>query len=104
MADLKIPVRLAPSPVEWPAPITLPSTTPAASQESFSELLGNAIDSVNQTHRESASMQQAMLDGEAVELHQVMIAAEKSSLSTELLLQVRNRLVNAYNQLVNMPM
>jgi flagellar hook-basal body complex protein FliE len=38
-----------------------------------------------------------------VELHQVMIKAEEAGLATDLLLEIRNKLINAYNQLMNMP-
>lgn len=102
-----MPVRLAPGLIEPMQPMTLPSmhpTQPQGTQDQFSDLLSNALQSVNELHQESAAAQTALLNGEPIELHQVMIAAEKSSLSTDLLLEVRNRMLNAYNQLINMPM
>ncbi|MBU2652480.1 MAG: flagellar hook-basal body complex protein FliE [Bacteroidetes bacterium] len=48
-------------------------------------------------------MQQAFLDGEPVELHQVMVKAEEAGIATELLIEIRNKLVDAYSELIRMP-
>jgi flagellar hook-basal body complex protein FliE len=74
-----------------------------ASRENFSNLLSKAIDSVNDLQLEAAEAQKALLAGEPVELHEVMIKAEEAGLATELLLEVRNRLVTAYEELMRMP-
>ena len=74
-----------------------------ASSASFSDLLGNVINSVNDIHQDAATAQDALLAGEPVELHDVMIKAEEAGLATELLLQVRNKLVSAYNEIMRMP-
>jgi len=70
----------------------------------FTDVLTNLINSVNDLQKDSAQIQEAFLSGEPVELHQVMIKAEEAGLAMDLLLEIRNRLVNAYNQLLNMPM
>lgn len=70
----------------------------------FSELLSDAINSVNELQHDSGKIQAEMMSGEPVELHQVMIKAEEAGLTMELLLEIRNRLVNGYNELVRMPM
>jgi len=70
---------------------------------SFTDLFSKLINSVNDLHKESAQIQEAFLSGEPVELHQVMIKAEEAGLATELLLEIRNRIVNAYNELLRMP-
>ena len=62
------------------------------------------IGDVNDLQMESAQLQQAFLAGEPVELHQVMIKAEEAGLSMDLLLEIRNKLVNAYNEIIRMPM
>ncbi|MEE8404551.1 MAG: flagellar hook-basal body complex protein FliE [candidate division Zixibacteria bacterium] len=43
------------------------------------------------------------MNGDPVELHQVMIKAEEAGLATDLLLEIRNRLISAYNELIRMP-
>lgn len=72
-------------------------------KKNFGDLLVSLIDSVNELQKESAQIQDAFLNGEPVELHQVMIKAEEAGLAMELLLEIRNRLVNAYNELLRMP-
>ncbi|MFQ6008178.1 MAG: flagellar hook-basal body complex protein FliE, partial [Candidatus Zixiibacteriota bacterium] len=72
-------------------------------KKNFGDLLVSLIDSVNELQKESAQSQDAFLNGEPVELHQVMIKAEEAGLAMELLLEIRNRLVNAYNELLRMP-
>ncbi len=70
---------------------------------SFTDLFSNLINSVNDLHGESAQIQEAFLSGEPVELHQVMIKAEEAGIATELLLEIRNRIVNALNEMLRMP-
>jgi len=72
-------------------------------EDSFTDLFTNLVNSVNELHQESARIQEAFLSGDPVELHQVMIKAEEAGLATELLLEIRNRIVNAYNELLRMP-
>jgi flagellar hook-basal body complex protein FliE len=75
----------------------------ATTDSSFTDLFSKLISSVNDLHKESAQIQEAFLSGEPVELHQVMIKAEEAGLATDLLLEIRNRIVNAYNELLRMP-
>jgi flagellar hook-basal body complex protein FliE len=81
-----------------------PSQAPSEveGKKNFGDLLANLIDSVNDLQKESAQIQDAFLNGEPVELHQVMIKAEEAGLSMDLLLEIRNRLVNAFNELLRM--
>ncbi|MCH7690876.1 MAG: flagellar hook-basal body complex protein FliE [candidate division Zixibacteria bacterium] len=73
------------------------------SKAEFGELLTDLINSVNQLHTESGNAQEALMNGDPVELHQVMIKAEEAGLATDLLLEIRNRLISAYNELIRMP-
>jgi flagellar hook-basal body complex protein FliE len=75
----------------------------AKTEGNFTDLFSTLINSVNDLHKESAQIQEAFLSGEPVELHQVMIKAEEAGLATELLLEIRNRIVSAYNELLRMP-
>jgi len=69
----------------------------------FGEMLKNAVDGVNQQQAESSQLQQAYEQGvEGVDLTQVMISMQKASLSFEAMKQVRNRLVSAYEDIMNM--
>ena len=70
----------------------------------FSQLLKQSVDTVNETQQQAAAMKQAFETGKGdVDLSQVMIAIQKSSLSFETMVQVRNKLVDAYKDVMNMP-
>ena len=70
----------------------------------FSQMLKNSIDSVNEVQQNAAEMRTAFETGEGnVDLAQVMIAAQKSSVSFQAMVQVRNKLVEAYKEVMNMP-
>ena len=69
----------------------------------FSSLLKQSIDSVNETQVESSNMKQAFETGDQdVNLAEVMVAVQKSSLSFEAMLQVRNKVVSAYEDIMRM--
>jgi len=81
--------------------------TPASSAErgSFADLLKQAVDSVNETQQRSSAMQTAYEMGDtSVDITQVMIQMQKASVSFEAMTQVRNRLVSAYQDIMNMPL
>lgn len=74
---------------------------PASGQ--FSNHLKNAIDSVNEVQKESGQLSTAFVRGEpGVDITQVMIAMEKSSVSFQALTQVRNKMVEAYKDVMSM--
>lgn len=70
----------------------------------FTEIFSNMLESVDMTQKEAAQIQEAFLNGEPVEIHDVMIKAQEAGISMDLLLEIRNKLVNAYNELMRMPM
>lgn len=73
-------------------------------QENFTDMLSNMLSSVNDLHGEAGAIQEALLKGEPVELHEVMIKLEEAGIATDLLLEIRNKLVNGFNDLMRMPM
>lgn len=69
----------------------------------FAALFGQAIEHVNAVQQEAQALQKGYeLGAEGVSLTQVMIATEKSSLAFEAMTQVRNRLIDAYKEIMNM--
>ena len=76
----------------------------SASNVDFSELLTSAIDQVNAVQKESGRLATAYQQGDPdVTLAQVVIASEKSGVAFEAMTEIRNRLVNAYEDVMNMP-
>lgn len=80
------------------------SLAPNSSSEKFADLLGNALDKVNGMQLESKNMQVAFEMGDKnLSLADVMVAKEKSGIAFEATLQVRNKVLEAYKQIMNMP-
>lgn len=74
------------------------------SQSDFSELFTKALSHVNDLAQETSRLRTAVELGDPnVSLAQVMIAGQKSSLAFEATLQVRNKLVEAYKDIMSMP-
>jgi len=70
----------------------------------FGEMLTQAVNSVNDTQMQAGAMSTAYEQGvEGVDLTQVMISMQKASVSFQAMTQVRNRLVSAYEDVMNMP-
>jgi flagellar hook-basal body complex protein FliE len=68
----------------------------------FGELMQQAINQVNETQMQATSLRQSFELGENVDLSEVMIAVQKSRVSFEALTQVRNKLLSAYQDVMNM--
>lgn len=69
----------------------------------FAQILGRSIEQVNSLQQASSEMRQAFTAGEeGVDLAEVMIAGQKSRISFEAMVQVRNRLLEAYQQIQRM--
>ena len=81
--------------------------SPAASGDSgenFSDLLKQSINKVNDTQLDAKKLSDAFQQGDPnVQMSEVMVALQKSSVSFQAMLQVRNKLVNAYKEIMNMP-
>ena len=87
------------------APQATPSAPPAAGPSEFASLLRNSIDQVNEAQQHASDLATAFQRGTpGVELPQVMIEMEKASVSFRALTEVRNRLVSAYQDIMNMQM
>ena len=70
----------------------------------FGKLLRNGLDQVNQSQQSASQLADAFERGTpGVELPQVMLEMQKASVSFRALTEVRNRLVSAYQEIMNMP-
>lgn len=75
--------------------------TPASG---FQQTLSNAIDSVSRTQQSAAALQQAFEVGDSrADLARVMVAMQQSQVAFRATVEVRNRLVQAYQDVMNMP-
>ncbi|WP_211827043.1 flagellar hook-basal body complex protein FliE [Kistimonas asteriae] len=83
-------------------PIDLSQFGRADDQPSFSSLLKQALDHVNSLQQDSSNRMHAIETGASTDLVGAMIAAQKSSLSFQALMQVRNKVVSAYEEVMRM--
>ena len=87
-----------------PAETAFKAAAPAAGQPDFSALLKQSIASVGQTQMEAGRMAASFERGDAgADLGRTMIAMQKADLSLRSMVTVRNKLVDAYKDIMNMP-
>ncbi|MBC3911127.1 flagellar hook-basal body complex protein FliE [Undibacterium umbellatum] len=79
-----------------------PLANAAAPAQSFGNMVSQGLAQVNEQLQTSQADLQALATGEVQNLHQVMIRMEESRLSFQLMLQVRNRLLESYQDIMKM--
>ena len=81
------------------------STAQTSSPSDFATLLRQGVEQVNQSEKRATQLDDAFTRGTpGVELPQVMVQMEKASVSLKALTEVRNRLISAYQDIMNMQM
>ncbi len=90
------------------APAAIPDLTPATgagkSGTGFGSVLADAIGRVDQFQQDAQSSIGKFLNGEDEEVHKVALATEQASMTFDLFLQVRNKVVSAYQEVMRMQM
>ncbi len=84
-------------------PSALPSATPVDSN-SFSALLGKMVSEVNAQQQVAGQTVNALQSGQSVPLHQAVISMEEANVSFQLMVEVRNRLLESYQEIMRMQM
>ena len=74
----------------------------AGSPAPFADLLTDAVGQVNALESQAGAAVRGLMTGTGVDVHQAMIATEKASMAFELALAVRNKAVQAYEQVIGM--
>jgi len=78
------------------------TTGVAAGGPDFAQVLKGSIDKVNQTQQNADQMAEKLAAGDTSQnLHEVMVALQTASVSFQEMVQVRNKLVNAYQDIMN---
>lgn len=70
--------------------------------ESFSSTLKNAINSVDELQKQSDVMVQKLATGETKNIPEVLISVEKADIALKLMMQVRNKVIDAYQEIMKM--
>ena len=76
--------------------------TPAKAQSDFANTLKDTIENMNHVQTESEIKTEALAQGEIDDLHEVMIAAQKASITVETTVQVQRKMIDAYNEVMRM--
>lgn len=75
------------------------ATAPGQGQD-FRNSLAGALRQVNELQLQAEDLARALAAGQAQDLHQVMLAAEKANLSLQFTLQIRNKVIEAYQEIM----
>ncbi|MGC5324124.1 flagellar hook-basal body complex protein FliE [Brevibacillus sp. SYSU BS000544] len=90
-------------PLGFQPEIQSPAKTPADVTKSFGSYLSDAIEEVNAAQIESSKLTEKFATGQVEDIHQVMIASQKSSIALSLTMQVRNKVIESYQEIMRMP-
>lgn len=86
-------------------PVPVASAAPAsAAPGAFQEVFANAVQGVEAIGQNASASVERFLSGEGEELHSTILATQRAELSFDLFLQVRNKVVSAYQEIMRMPM
>ena len=89
------------------APILPPSPIQGAGQAAsvgggFGQAMLDALEGVNATQNAAHASAESFMNGETEEIHKVALDQQKAALSLDLFLQVRNKVINAYQEIMKM--
>lgn len=93
-------IRIGSDARTFPATTTVPVTPTTGG--GFGDLLRSAVDNVERLENEAGQAVQAVAAGQEQDLHNTMIALEKADVSFQLLMQVRNKVIAAYETIMRM--
>jgi flagellar hook-basal body complex protein FliE len=70
---------------------------------SFPQVLKEMVNNTNDLQHTAATIAEKFALGEITDIHEVMIAAEEAGVALELVMEIRNKLIEAYQELMRMP-
>lgn len=91
-----------PSEAVFSQDISINNKTTSKNDGVFSSTLKDSLDKINNLQLESENKTKAFVAGEDVEIHEVMLAAEEAKVSLQFAVEMRNKLVEAYQELNRM--
>ena len=89
------------TPIEFPS-VGGAAGTQGAGKSSFGDNLTNALDNLQETQSTADDLSMQVATGKLTNIHDYMIAANQAELATQLTVAVRNKAVEAFNQVMNM--
>jgi flagellar hook-basal body complex protein FliE len=85
-------------------PLEIGGAAPSTSGGEFSNILQGAIDQVEGASNNANQSVQQFLSGDGEDLHSTVLAVQRASLEFDMLMQVRNKVVSAYQEVMRMQM
>ena len=76
--------------------------TTKGEKDSFSKVLKESVEEVNRLQGEADTSIEQLITGNTRNLHETMIALEKADISFRLMMEVRNKIIEAYNEIMRM--
>jgi flagellar hook-basal body complex protein FliE len=101
MSNSISPLRILPAEISQPSAAGVASPAEEG-QGGFLSTLQDSMDAAEGAQGEAQNQVAQLLNGKGADLHSAMIAVEKADLSFQLMMQVRNKIVQAYQQISNM--
>lgn len=86
-------------PIQQP---TSASPTGNTKESGFTDVLRNAVEQVEQMSTDAQGQVKDLLAGDRADVHNVMIAVQKADVAFQFMMQVRNKIVNAYQEIERM--
>jgi flagellar hook-basal body complex protein FliE len=80
-----------------------PSTSGATGSDAFSSILQQSVRNVSQLQGDAEASINQFISGEQEDPHTTMLAVQRASLSFDMFVQVRNKVVQAYQEVMKMP-
>ena len=90
------------APIPDVAQIGSPGSSGTAGSSGFVDSLKSAIGKVNDTQLEAGRAVDALMTGETQDIHRTMVALQQADVSFQLMMQIRNKLVAAYEEIQRM--
>ena len=84
--------------------ISTGNKTSGSDSSSFGKIFESAVDRVQHLQDDTQSKVDKLLNGEDQEVHEVVLAGQRSELAFEYFMQVRNKVVSAYQEVMRMQM
>ena len=76
---------------------------PGENNKSFDNVLKKFVTDVNSLQVQADELQNNLATDEVTDVHDVMIAVEKANISMELMLEIRNKIIEAYQEIMRIP-
>lgn len=103
VAQLQRLQQVAPTDTDGPRKLPQPGEGEDSDRASFGDTLKEAIEEVDESQKAAEGQIEAFVAGEQENLHEVMISMNQAKLNFELMTETRNRLLEAYQELMRMP-